>query len=189
MSLLLGGAYAWDKSTPARLCAKNAGEAYARGGGVFAGHYSTCSLVGQMWHKLAHWYATNYLEYVKLSEAHSEPITIPACWLCCFLQTQSTHKWRQQWRLAPDVSSQISSAAGNRWICTVSWRRRGFLHVGTLPWQWTQSSPWNCGRRERIVIRMLSTFSRQYMCIEWKTLFKLHATACGLWSNTSLGKP
>ena len=27
MSLLLGGAYAWDKSTPARLCAKNAGGA------------------------------------------------------------------------------------------------------------------------------------------------------------------
>ena len=36
MSLLLGGkgggAYAQDKNTSARLCAKNAGEAYARGG-------------------------------------------------------------------------------------------------------------------------------------------------------------
>ena len=27
-----GGAYAWDKNTSARLCAKNAGGAYARGG-------------------------------------------------------------------------------------------------------------------------------------------------------------
>ena len=36
-----GGAYARDKNTSARLCAKNAGGAYARGGGggVFAGHY------------------------------------------------------------------------------------------------------------------------------------------------------
>ena len=43
MSLLLGwGAYARDKNTSARLCAKKAGGggggAYARGG-VFAGHY------------------------------------------------------------------------------------------------------------------------------------------------------
>ena len=44
MSLLLGwGAYARDKNTSARLCAKKAG-----GGGlcvrgdVFAGHYGTC---------------------------------------------------------------------------------------------------------------------------------------------------
>ena len=39
MSLLLGlggGAYARDKSTSARLCAKN-----AEGGGVFVGHYGT----------------------------------------------------------------------------------------------------------------------------------------------------
>ena len=35
-----GGAYAQDKNTSAVLCAKNAGGAYARGGGgVFAGHY------------------------------------------------------------------------------------------------------------------------------------------------------
>ena len=41
----MGGAYAWDKNTSARLCAKNAGEeGGGRGGlmcegGVFAGHY------------------------------------------------------------------------------------------------------------------------------------------------------
>ena len=34
-----GGGYARDKNTSARLCAKNAGGAYARGVGVFAGHY------------------------------------------------------------------------------------------------------------------------------------------------------
>ena len=39
-----GGAYARDKNTSARLCAKNAG---GRGGlcargGIFAGHYGTC---------------------------------------------------------------------------------------------------------------------------------------------------
>ena len=124
----------------------------------------TCTL-GQMWHKLAHWYATNYLEYANCLKLIQNPSLVPACWLCCFLQTQSTHKWRQQWRLALDVSSQISSAAGNKWICTVLWRRQGFLHVDMLPWQWTQSSPWSYGRR---VIRMLNTFSRQYMCIEWK---------------------
>ena len=40
MSLLLGWrAYARDKNTSARLCAKKVGRAYARGGGVFAGHY------------------------------------------------------------------------------------------------------------------------------------------------------
>ena len=37
MSLLLGrGAYAWDKNTSARLCAKNTG-------GLFAGHYGNKS--------------------------------------------------------------------------------------------------------------------------------------------------
>ena len=42
MSLLLGGgAYARDKNTSARLCAKKVGGAYARGEGVFAGHYGT----------------------------------------------------------------------------------------------------------------------------------------------------
>ena len=43
MSLLLwgGGAYARDKNTSVRVCAKNAEGAYARGGGVFAGHYGT----------------------------------------------------------------------------------------------------------------------------------------------------
>ena len=41
-SLLLGwGAYALDKNTSARLCAKKAGGAYARGGDVFARHYGT----------------------------------------------------------------------------------------------------------------------------------------------------
>ena len=39
MSLLLGwGAYARDKNTSARLCAKKAGGG-GGGGGVFAGHY------------------------------------------------------------------------------------------------------------------------------------------------------
>ena len=33
------GAYAWNKNTSAKLCAKNAGGAYAGGQGVFAGHY------------------------------------------------------------------------------------------------------------------------------------------------------
>ena len=28
----MGGAYAWDKNTSVRVCAKNAGGAYARGG-------------------------------------------------------------------------------------------------------------------------------------------------------------
>ena len=45
MSLLLGwgwGAYARDKNISARLCTKKAGGgAYARGGGIFAGHYGT----------------------------------------------------------------------------------------------------------------------------------------------------
>ena len=44
MSLLRKGwgAYARDKNTSVRVCAKNAGGAYARGGGVlFAGHYGT----------------------------------------------------------------------------------------------------------------------------------------------------
>ena len=40
MSLVLGlGAYAREKNTSAILCAKKAGGFYARGGGVFAGHY------------------------------------------------------------------------------------------------------------------------------------------------------
>ena len=30
----VGGAYAWDKNTSARICAKNAGGAYARGGRI-----------------------------------------------------------------------------------------------------------------------------------------------------------
>ena len=36
-----GEAYARDKNTSARLCAKNAGGAYVQGGGVLVGHYST----------------------------------------------------------------------------------------------------------------------------------------------------
>ena len=42
MSLLWG--VGWDNNTSARVCDKNAGGgggAYARGGGVFAGHYGT----------------------------------------------------------------------------------------------------------------------------------------------------
>ena len=41
------GAYARDKNTSARLRAKNAGGggAYARGEGVFAGHYGICFLL------------------------------------------------------------------------------------------------------------------------------------------------
>ena len=40
-----GGAYARDKNTSVRVCAENAGGAYARGGGggVFAGHYGICT--------------------------------------------------------------------------------------------------------------------------------------------------
>ena len=34
MSLLLGGGYSWDKNTSTRLCAKNAGGTYARGGRI-----------------------------------------------------------------------------------------------------------------------------------------------------------
>ena len=34
-----GGAYAWDKNTSARLCAKNAGGGLMPKGGVFVGHY------------------------------------------------------------------------------------------------------------------------------------------------------
>ena len=48
MSLLRGGGglIQQDKNTSVRVCAKNAGGAYARGGGgggggVFAGHYGT----------------------------------------------------------------------------------------------------------------------------------------------------
>ena len=41
MSLLRGGAYTRDKNTSVRVCAKNAGGAYVRGGGVFVGHYGT----------------------------------------------------------------------------------------------------------------------------------------------------
>ena len=33
------GAYAWDKNTSARLCAKNEGGGRCARGGVFAGHY------------------------------------------------------------------------------------------------------------------------------------------------------
>ena len=40
-----GGAYARDKNTSARLCAKNAGGAYARGWGVFAGHHGNSAEV------------------------------------------------------------------------------------------------------------------------------------------------
>ena len=51
-----GGAYARDKNTSARLCAKNAGGAYARGGaylrdttviafmnGIIAPHFDSCN--------------------------------------------------------------------------------------------------------------------------------------------------
>ena len=38
-----GGVYARDKNTSARLCAKNVGEGLCARGGVFAGHYGTCS--------------------------------------------------------------------------------------------------------------------------------------------------
>ena len=41
----MGGAYAWDKNTSARLCAKKAGGAHARGGGVFAGHYGNLNKI------------------------------------------------------------------------------------------------------------------------------------------------
>ena len=34
----------WDKSTSAGLCTKNAGGTYARGGGVFVGHYGISSV-------------------------------------------------------------------------------------------------------------------------------------------------
>ena len=46
-----GGAYARDKNTSAGLCAKNAGGAYARGGGggVFAGHYGTRLCINIPW--------------------------------------------------------------------------------------------------------------------------------------------
>ena len=37
-----GGAYARDKNTSVQVCAKNAGGAFARGGGgVFAEHYGS----------------------------------------------------------------------------------------------------------------------------------------------------
>ena len=39
-----GGAYARDKNTSVRVCAKNAGGAYARGGGLFVGHYGICPM-------------------------------------------------------------------------------------------------------------------------------------------------
>ena len=42
-----GGAYAQDKNTSARLCAKNAG-GLMRKGGVFAGHYGKYSLFGTL---------------------------------------------------------------------------------------------------------------------------------------------
>ena len=60
-SLLLGwGAYARDKNTSARLCAKNAGGAYARGGGgggggVFAGHYGICMNLAALGARNALW--------------------------------------------------------------------------------------------------------------------------------------
>ena len=46
-----GGAYARDKNTSARLCAKNAGGGGGGGGlcargGVFAGHYGTTENIG-----------------------------------------------------------------------------------------------------------------------------------------------
>ena len=40
------GAYARDKNTSARLCAKNAGGLMRKGDGVFAGHYGTCVFLG-----------------------------------------------------------------------------------------------------------------------------------------------
>ena len=36
-------------------------------------HTCTCSLVRQMWHKLAHWYATNYLEYANCLKLIQNP--------------------------------------------------------------------------------------------------------------------
>ena len=43
------GAYARDNNTSARLCTTNAGRAqYARGGGVFAGHYGNYIIVGSL---------------------------------------------------------------------------------------------------------------------------------------------
>ena len=47
MSLLgggVGGAYVWDKNTSARLCAKNAGWAYARGG-VYLRDTTVCNVM------------------------------------------------------------------------------------------------------------------------------------------------
>ena len=43
-----GGAYARDKNTSAGLYTKNAGGAYARGGGIFAGHYGICMYTGEV---------------------------------------------------------------------------------------------------------------------------------------------
>ena len=43
-----GGAYAQDKNTSAGLCAKNAGGAYVRGGGAFAGHYGISMHAAQL---------------------------------------------------------------------------------------------------------------------------------------------
>ena len=71
----------------------------------------------------------------------------PACWLCCFLQTQSIHKWRSQWNCGLDVFSRIPSIKGNKWTCTMLWRKQGFLHVGMLLLRWTQSYPWSWKRR------------------------------------------
>ena len=57
------GIYARDKNTSARLCAKNAGGAYARGGGVFAGHYGKS--------KTIHLPEQIFLESVLLLSSHT----------------------------------------------------------------------------------------------------------------------
>ena len=44
-----GGAYARDKNTSGRLCAKNAGGLMRKGGGVFVGHYgSHCDNIARL---------------------------------------------------------------------------------------------------------------------------------------------
>ena len=72
-----------------------------------------------------------------------------ACWLCCFLQTQSIHQWRPPWSCALDVFSRIPSIKGNKWTCIMLWRRQGFLHVGMLLLRWTQSFPWSWGDNQQ----------------------------------------
>ena len=60
MSLLRGGgggAYTWDKNTSVRVCTKNAGGAYARGGGRICGTLrymcDRCQLEGARYSVLA----------------------------------------------------------------------------------------------------------------------------------------